>query len=256
MLRNLSFLFVAYLTAEQSLAAGSGVPKIINFYEMVLHNFHLDHKWMPTVGSLLITLLVLLVGLYFKKSLSQDKDILPSGKFSLRHLLEGGLDVVYGLAKDNCGSRYRNYLPLLGGLFFFILFCNLSGLIPGFPPPTENMSHNFAMGVVVFLVYNYAGFKEHGLGYIKQFMGPLMAIAPLFFCIELVSHAARPASLALRLAGNIFGDHMLLGVMTGMAKLVVPSFLMFFGLLVAVIQSFIFTLLTALYVSMAISHDH
>jgi F-type H+-transporting ATPase subunit a len=225
---------------------------------MVLHKFHLGHEWLPTVGSIFITLMIVLIGLYFKRSLAKDGDnLMPSGKFSLRHLIEAGLDVVYGLAKDNCGPKYRNFLPLLAALFFFILFCNMSGLIPGLPPPTENMSHNLAMGIVVFLVYNYAGIKEHGgLGYLKTFMGPLLAIAPLFFCIEMVSHAARPASLALRLAGNIFGDHMLLGVMTGMTVLVAPSFLMFFGLLVAVIQSFVFTLLTAIYVSMAISHDH
>jgi len=230
---------------------------MINYYNMILHELDLGHEWMPTVGSLTVTLVVIGVGFYFKSAIQKDAgDIVPNGKFSLRYLLEVILEFVYSIGKDNCGDNYRKYLPILSALFVFILFCNLSGLVPGFPPPTENMSHNVAMGLVAFLVYNYAGYKEHGFGYIKTFMGPVLAIAPLIFVIELISHASRPLSLGLRLTGNIFGDHILLGVMTGLAKLVVPSALMFFGLLVAVMQSFVFTLLTALYISMAVSHDH
>ncbi len=254
-MRNLLVAFTALFTPALALASDS-VPKFINYYSIILHKLHLDHIWQPTVGSILVTGVVLVVGLRFRSSLQSDSEIVPSGKFSLRFLLEGILDVCHSLGKDNCGANHRNYLPFLASLFIFIMFCNLSGLVPGFPPPTENMSHNVALGAVAFVVYNYAGIKEHGPAYIKTLMGPLLAIAPLFFCIELVSHASRPLSLGLRLAGNIFGDHMLLGVITGLSKLVLPSALMFFGLLVAVMQSFVFTLLSALYISMAISHDH
>ena len=120
------------------------------------------------------------------------------------------------------------------------------------------------MGLIVFVWYNYAGVKEHGLGpYIKHFSGPTIKIPVLglllpilIFAIEISSHRFRPVSLSLRLMGNIFGDHMLLSVFTGMVYLLVPSLLMFFGLLVSMVQSFVFTLLSAIYISMAVSHDH
>jgi F-type H+-transporting ATPase subunit a len=109
---------------------------------------------------------------------------------------------------------------------------------------------------VVFVTYNYAGIKEHGTHYIKQFLGPVVFLMPLMFLIETVAHLARPVSLSLRLLGNIFGDHLVLSVFTGLTYVILPSFLLFFGLLVASIQSFVFTLLSSIYISLAISHDH
>ena len=89
-------------------------------------------------------------------------------------------------------------------------------------------------------------------------MGPVVLIAPLFFAIEMVSHASRPLSLSVRLMGNIFADHTLVGVFTSLSvtQFLFPSVLMFFGLMVAVVQSFVFTLLTGIYIQLAISHDH
>ena len=142
------------------------------------------------------------------------------------------------------------------GLFLFILVSNLTGLVPGFVPSTESINTNLAMGLMVYVIYNLAGIKEHGWAYVKQFLGPVWWLAPLFFCIEFISHLARPMSLSLRLYGNIFGDHLVLSVFTGLTWLVLPAFLLFFGLLVAVLQSFVFTLLTGIYLSLALSHDH
>jgi F-type H+-transporting ATPase subunit a len=146
-------------------------------------------------------------------------------------------------------------MPLLSTLFLFILVSNLSGMVPGFEPATISMDTNVAMGLLVFIVYNVAGFKENGMSYAKHFLGPVVLLAPLYLAIELVSHAARPFSLGLRLAGNIFADHTLVGV-ANMAYIIVPSGLLFLGLLVAVIQSFVFTLLSGIYIGMATAHDH
>ena len=81
-------------------------------------------------------------------------------------------------------------------------------------------------------------------------------MAPFIFAIEIVGMLVRPISLALRLYGNIFGDHLVLSVFTNLTKVIMPSLLLFFGLLVACLQSFVFTLLSGIYISMAISHDH
>ena len=245
------------LSSVANASEGGGIPHQISFYGMIAEHFGLAEMWVATIGALFATVLLLVIGLKFKSELaSAGTNVAPSGQFSLRFLIEGLLEFVLGIAKDNCGEAYRRFYPFLAALFLFILTCNLTGLIPGFPPPTESMDTNVAMGLIVLVVYNFAGLKEHGAGYIKHFLGPVAFIAPLYFCIEIVSHLSRPLSLGLRLMGNIFGDHTLLGVFTSLSYIILPALLMFFGLLVAVVQSFVFTLLTGIYISMAISHDH
>lgn len=253
--------FVFFVIFLSDLAFAGGGEGAINFYESVgrvfgISDAHTLHSIAAILGSVFAFALVTLVGVLFKQSVEMREDPSPDGKVSVSTFVESIMDIVHSIAKDNCGTHYRNYLPLLGALFVFILFANLTGLIPGFPPPTENIGINLAMGIAVFFVYNAAGFKEHGFGYLKQFMGPMIVLAPLFIIIELISHSARPFSLSLRLMGNIFADHLMLGEFTKLTFVVVPSVLMFFGLLVAVVQSFIFTLLTGIYISMATSHDH
>ena len=181
---------------------------------------------------------------------------MPDESPSLPNLLEGALDFLYEMVREQCGKNYRAFLPLMAGLFFFILFSNLSGLVPGFPPLTEDFSMNLSLALIAFLCYNYAGIKEHGPSYIKQFLGPFAFLAPMFFCLEIISHFSRPLSLAFRLCANIFADHLVVGVASAMVPVLVPTALLFFGLLVACIQSLVFTMLTGVYINMAISHDH
>lgn len=237
--------------------AASVIPHTINYYEIVADALHIGHQWVPAIGGVFILLVLAVIGLAYRVSVARAGDqVVPDGKFNIRFLVESVLDVGYSLTKENCGENFRSYVPLMCAIFVFILLSNLSGLIPGFPPPTMSMDTNVAIGIIVLIAYNYAGIKEHGAAYIKHFMGPALWIAPLFFAIELVSHGSRPLSLGLRLMGNIYGDHTLLGVFTGLSYVVIPALLMFFGLLVAVVQSFVFTLLTGIYISLAISHDH
>ena len=254
--KQLLSLLAVVVGASEALAAG-GVAKTVNWYEIFLHSVHIDHKWEATLGSIACSVLILIAGIKYRTSVSASGETVgPTGRFGLRFMVESILDMVLGVAKDNAAEQYRKFFPLLSALFIYILVCNLSGLIPGFPPPTEQMANNVAVGIVVFVVYNAAGLKEHGFGYVKHFLGPVAFIAPLFFCIELFSHFSRPLSLGLRLTGNIYGDHTLLGVFTSITYIIFPALLTFFGLLVAVVQSFVFTLLSGIYISMAISHDH
>jgi F-type H+-transporting ATPase subunit a len=252
-----SFAAVVALLAGSAHGAG-GLPSFINYYDLiVVKTLGLPGDVRLIAGGLLVLLLVSAVGIYFKSSIQKSgDDIKPSSRFSLRVLIEAILDMLYGLTKDQCGDGFRRFLPILAGIFFFILFSNLTGLIPGFPPPTESMSTNVAIGLISFIVYNAAGLKEHGVSYFKQFMGPVWWLIPLFLVIEIFSHFSRPLSLGLRLMGNIYGDHMLVAVFTKLTWVGFPALLLFFGLLVAVIQSFVFTLLTSIYISMATSHDH
>ena len=249
-------LFCGALFGSSYAYAGVGVPKFINFYEMFLGH-EVDHEWQSTAALVLASGLVLALGFVFRAAMIRSlANGTPEGKLSVKGLVELVLDFGYDISKDNCGESFASYFPILAGAFLFILINNLMGLVPGFPPATENMSTSVGFGLIIFLVYNYAGFKEHGIAYFNHFAGPIWWLAPVFFGIEMVSHGSRPLSLGLRLAGNLFGDHLLLGVFSGLTYFVVPSLLMFLGLMVACIQSYIFTLLAGIYISMAISHNH
>ncbi len=251
---RISFLMLT-LSSLPALASEEG----LNFYALFLGLFGLETKWVSLAGSLLAFFFLCLLGLIYQRKVESalaKGDYTPAAGISVVFFVEMLADFVYSIAKEQCGHYYKTLAPVLLGLFLYILLNNLSGLLPGLPPATESFNNNLALGLMVFLLYNYFGFKEHGFHYLKQFMGPSLAIAPLFFCLELISHSIRPFSLGFRLLANIFGDHLVLSVFSSIVPFVVPALLLFFGLLVASIQSFVFTILTAIYINMAISHDH
>jgi F-type H+-transporting ATPase subunit a len=183
--------------------------------------------------------------------------IVPEPKLTYRNFFEIVAESLYRLTESIIGRHDApTYFPLIGTLFVFIFTSNIFGLIPGFLPPTDNLNTTLALGVFVFLYYNFAGVKAHGLAYLKHFMGPMLILAPLIFLIELISHLIRPFSLALRLRGNIMGDHIVLGVFSDLVPLLLPVVFYGLGLFVAFIQAFVFCLMTMVYISMSIAHDH
>ncbi|MGH7800377.1 MAG: F0F1 ATP synthase subunit A [Thermodesulfobacteriota bacterium] len=216
-------------------------------------------RYDPILGAILVVLFLIFAAYKIKKNLSKEDAVLPDVKFSLRTIFEILIiDFLLDLFTNMMGSREKakKYFPLLGTAFMFILFSNLLGMIPGFLAPTGNFNTPVACALVVFIMYNFYGFKEHGIGYLKQFAGPLIYIAPLMFVIELVSHLVRPASLSLRLFWNVTGDHLVLGIFTNLTHLVIPALFVALGLFVSLLQAFIFTVLSAIYISLAITHEH
>lgn len=186
-----------------------------------------------------------------------EESILPANRFGFKAVFEGTVEFIVSMCEMVIGEEGEKFVPFFATLFFFIFISNLMGLLPGFTPPTDNVNTTFALGVFVFFYYNYLGIREHGFGYIKQFMGPMIALAPLMFVIELVSHLVRPFSLGLRLFGNMVGDHTVLGIFLNLVPYyLLPVIFYGLGLFVCFIQAFVFTILSMIYVSMAISHDH
>jgi F-type H+-transporting ATPase subunit a len=129
------------------------------------------------------------------------------------------------------------------------------GLVPGFLPPTDNLNTTVACALVVFFATHYYGVRTYGIKYLKHFLGPVLWLAPLMIPIEIISHLARVLSLSMRLFGNIMADHMLLSL-TLAAPLILPLFLsplsMVLGVFVSLIQTFIFILLSMIYISLAV----
>lgn len=207
--------------------------------------------------GLLALLLILIVGWRIRVSLKKARDpLVPDKKFSARNVFELVVQATSTQLRAIIGPTGDRYMTLIGGLFIFIFFCNIIAIVPGFVPATDNLNTNLAMSLVVFLVYNYYGFKEHGVGYLKQFAGPILWLAPLMFVIELLSHLFRPMSLSIRLFGNMFGDHMVLGIFSDLVPLGVPIIFMILGIVVSLIQAFVFAVLSAVYIGLAVSHDH
>ena len=148
-------------------------------------------------------------------------------------------------------------IRLLGNMTgLFILFLNLAGLVPGFNPPTDQFNITFAFAIVVFLLTHTLGIRQHGAGYIKQFIGPMPLMAPLMFPVELISHLVRPMSLSIRLLGNMTGDHKVVLIFSSILALGLPVPFMGLGILISVLQAFVFVLLSAIYFEVAMSEAH
>lgn len=219
------------------------------------------HENLHLAVSLVVGLGLILFAFSAKLALGTgEQAVEPAHGFSLKGVMELVTEFVIGLSDSVVGEEGRRFVPMFAAIFFFILVNNLVGLLPGVTPATDNLNMTMAVGLFSFLVYNYYAVREHGLHYIKQFLGPMLLMAPLMLPIELLSHAVRPFTLGLRLQANIMADHTVLSIFLGMFEklwfIPVPAIFYGMGIFVASMQAFVFTLLSMVYVSMAISHDH
>jgi F-type H+-transporting ATPase subunit a len=207
-----------------------------------------------TVMFVLAVLLVLAVILIMKpRKLSVEE---PSYS---QMTLEAGVLAIRNLLVDNVGPHGLRYFPVIATFGLLILISNLMGLVPGLMSPTAATSVTFALGISSFVYYNAIGIRENGLvGHLKHFAGPIPWLAVLMFPIELISNFVRPLSLGIRLFGNLFGDEQILGTISSLAwwtKWVIPVLIMPLSVFVAFMQTFIFVLLSILYIS-EVSHHH
>ena len=172
--------------------------------------------------------------------------------------------VVSGIAdfmRDVIGPEGPQYMFLIGTLALFILISNLAGMIPGFTSPTNNLNTNFAMAITVFILYHCIGLKKHGVAYLKHFTGPIIWLAPIMVPIEVIGHLARILSLSIRLFGNIMGHDIILIILAFLGGLSAflfwaPVPMMFMGVFVSFIQTFVFVLLSMIYIALALEEEH
>ncbi len=203
------------------------------------------HVWYTWVAMLILFTIGFLV--------SRKLSLVPGGLQNLVEIIVGGLE---DFVVANIGEGGRTVFPFMCTLFVYILVMNLLGLVPGCDAPTANINTNAAMAVCTFLYYNYIGIKQHGAGYIKHFFGPVPALAPLMFIIEIVSHISRPLSLTLRLFGNIRGEEIVLVLLFMLAPVFSTLPMYFLFMLAKVIQAFIFFMLTMIYLKGSLEHAH
>ena len=210
-----------------------------------------------SVTATLVAILVVAFAWIARRGLDDAKDpLVPDGRATARDFFDIITGFVNDMAEGMIGHHGREFVPLLASIFTFILAANLIGLVPGFTPPTDSLSTTFGLGIVSFLAYNYFGIREHGIAYLKHFVGPVVWLAPLMIVVEVLSHVFRPVSLGIRLFGNMFADHLVLGIFTSLTKVLIPVAFYMLGAFVCVVQAFVFTVLSMVYIAQAVAHDH
>jgi F-type H+-transporting ATPase subunit a len=175
---------------------------------------------------------------------------------ALQHAFEGLEGFIVGQSRDIIGHHTEPYIPFLAILFLFVLMCNLIGLIPGFESPTAVPAVPLGCALCSFFYYQVQGFKHAGIGYLKHFLGPIPALAPIMLPIELISHCARLLSLTVRLWANIFAGDLVGLVFFSMIPIGVPIIFSGLHIMVAVLQAYVFMLLTVIYISGAVAEEH
>lgn len=211
---------------------------------------HVVYTWV-------LMIILVAVSLLIRRTLR----LVPAGGQNVFEVFFGGL---LHFIDDVMGHHGRAYFPLLATLGLYIFAANVMGLFPGFISPTANINTTASCAVTVFLMTHYVGFKSHGIGYLKQFTGPIWWLAPLMFVIEGIGHMARPLSLSVRLFGNIFGEDQVimniifLGVLFKWlyVPMLAPSLMVVFGIFTAFIQAFVFVLLSMIYLAGALEEHH
>ena len=174
-----------------------------------------------------------------------------------QHIAELIHEAIGDQAEQVIGHGYQRFQAYVTCIFLFVLCNNLVGLIPGIEAPTTSIMVTLGLAVPTFLDYNYYGVKEQGVvGYIKLFAGPVWWMAWLIFPIEVVSHLARVMSLSVRLYANMFAGDLVTLVFFSLVPVGIPVIFLGLHLFVSLIQAFVFTLLTMIYLSLAVAHEH
>jgi len=204
----------------------------------------------PVAMEVLVVLILLIFFLAVRASLSVEK---PGG---LQHLVEATEEFIAEQAHGVMGHGYERYIPYAVAIGFFILLGNLLALVPGFESPTANPTVPLGCALLTFIYYHFHGLRVHRHKYIKQFIGPVWALAPLMLLIEVVSHFARILSLTVRLYANMFAGDMVTLAFFSLVPVLVPVVLLGLHLFVSLVQTFIFVMLTLVYLGMAVSEEH
>ena len=200
--------------------------------------------------ELLVFVFLIVLFTLVRSRLSVDR---PGG---LQHMFEWAEGFVQNQSHEIIGHHSEGYTPFLMTLLFFILFCNLLGLIPGFESPTATPVVPLGCAICSFVYYQTQGFKHAGIAYLKHFAGPMWWLAPLMVPIEVISHCARMLSLTIRLYANMFAGDMVTLVFFSLVPVAIPVAFLGLHIFVSLLQTYIFVLLSTVYLAGAVAEEH
>lgn len=234
-----------------------------------------DGNWQKFISAIALGALLVLVGKLLSRSVKASsaggEHLIPDQKLGLTGIFEVFFEQFVGFHDSIVGREGRKYVPFTAAIFLFVFIANLLGLVPGMPAITTTVWVNVAMALVVFVYFNFEGIKANGvLGYLLHFTGgvlggakpknvliyiPALALALLIFSIEILSTGLRIVTLNLRLYWNISADHIMLGTFSEMVPALAPVVLYALGTFVCFMQAFVFTLLSMIYIMLAVQHS-
>ncbi|MFY9607826.1 MAG: F0F1 ATP synthase subunit A [Blastocatellia bacterium] len=255
---------VAWLVEQANHIFGPAVLKLQQAIMPSIYGLFGAHWHEPQHGELIIPAHMVWAVLLFVICVAGA--LLLRGRLSVdrpskgQQVLEVIVEQIRGLLDQVIGPYGRRYLPVVGSFAVFILIGNLMGFIPGLGAPTESINVTGALGLTSFLYYIVMGFRQQGIRYLKHFTGGLtgvmlIVLGPLIFLVEILSNSVRPVTLSLRLFVNMFADHQIGGTFYKLAPILVPIFTIVLGLFVAVVQTFIFIMLSMVYLSETVPHE-
>jgi F-type H+-transporting ATPase subunit a len=221
-------------------------------------------------AAILAGLLMLAAGMLIRRRIAvENGGLVPDEGVTIRNCFEVVIEALANLAHDRIGDDWRKYFPIVGTMFVFILFSNLIGLLPGVEGATSDANTTWAWAFISWIVYTWVGVAKHKQKYLVKFMGPSLfereifgrtvhfrVLAIIMFPIELLLDLARILTLAVRLLANMFADHTVIAIWITLVPIGVPAIFMGLGLIVSLLQAFVFALLTMIYIGLALEEPH
>ena len=222
---------------------------VVKFFELIGFG-HFAHAYPHVIYSWFVMILLI----FFAFLAARKIDMIPTKAQNVFEIIVSGIEE---FMVDITGEEGRKFFPLIATVFLYIATCNLLGLIPGFYPPTASINTTLSCALTVVIFTHVIGVKFHGVKYIKHFLGPIWWLSPLILIIELIGHLARILSLSIRLFGNITGHELVLGILFALAGAAfAPLPIMALGIFVALLQAFVFFLLSIIYFAGAMEEAH
>jgi len=211
---------------------------------------HFAHAYPHVIYSWFVILLLIIFAVLATRKI----EMIPTKAQNFFEIIISGMEE---FMVDITGEEGRWFFPIIATIFIYIATCNLLGLVPGFYPPTASINTTAACAIPVFLFTHFIGIKYHGIKYIKHFLGPVWWLIPIILPIELIGHLARILSLSFRLFGNITGHELVLAILFMLAgAFFAPLPIMAMGIFVALVQAFVFFLLSIMYFAGAMEEAH
>jgi F-type H+-transporting ATPase subunit a len=222
---------------------------LVKFFELIGLG-HFAHAYPHVIYSWFVMILLIVLASLAVKTVS----MIPGKGQNFFEIVVSGMEE---FMVDVAGDESRWLFPIIGTIFLYIATCNLIGLVPGFFPPTASLNTTLSCALVVVIFTHVIGIKYHGPKYIKHFLGPVWWMIPIILPIEIIGHVARILSLSFRLFGNMMGHELVLAILFGLAGLFfAPLPIMALGIFVALVQAFVFFLLSIMYFAGAMEHAH
>jgi F-type H+-transporting ATPase subunit a len=211
---------------------------------------HFAHLYPHVIYSWFVMLLLIILAVLATRKI----EMIPTKGQNFFEIVISGMEE---FMVDITGEEGRWFFPIIATIFIYIVVCNLLGLVPGFFPPTASLNTTVSCAIPVFVFTHFIGVKYHGIKYIKQFIGPVWWLIPIFLPIEVIGHLARVLSLSFRLFGNMTGHELVLAILFMLAgAFFAPLPIMVMGIFVAFVQAFVFFLLSIMYFTGAMEEAH